>query len=126
MCDTHTHKLTHMYTQVTSKNRAHFTLIFFFFLFGQSRSHRNNHLTRHHTQLTTLYTTRCHAVCCNVLQRVEVCCSVLQRVSTCCSVQHSIQLDVTQCVAMCCSVLKCVAACCSVFQRVAAYNTLYN
>jgi len=34
----------------------------------------------------------CGAVCCSVLQHVEVCCSVLQHVEVCCSV--------LQCVAM--------------------------
>jgi len=56
----------------------------------------------------SVYTTRCVAVCCSVLQCHAVCCSVLQSHAVCCRVLQRVALR--------CSVLQCVAVCCSVLQ----------
>ena len=53
---------------------------------------------------------RCGAICCSVLQFVEVCCSVSMWSTSLLLCMH----DVLQCVAVCCRVLQCVVVCCSV------------
>jgi len=70
----------------------------------------------------------CVAVCCSVLQFVEVCRSVLQCVAGCCSVLLGDNLEpdeedehVTE-VCECCSALQSVAVSCSVLQRLAVCN----
>ena len=70
----------------------------------------------------------CVAVCCSVLQCVEVCASVLRRHVVSCSVLQCVAVcfrsfrrchrdlpaNYHRCVAVCCSVLQCGALCCGV------------
>jgi len=91
-------------------------------------------------QKITLRPYRGDAVCCSVLQCVELCCSVLQYaavyfplgpmrelqhvsvlqcVAVCCSVLQCVSI-LLRCVALCCRVLRCVAVRSSVLQCVAA------
>ena len=48
-----------------------------------------------------------------------MCRSVLQCVAVCCSVLQRVDILKSQCIAVCCSVLQCVAVCYSVLQCVA-------
>ena len=77
---------------------------------------------------------QCVAVCCNVLQCVQVhtiqallfFAVVLQCVSVCCKVLQCVQVHTTQALLSFALVLQCVAVCCSVLYCVAVCPGPYN
>jgi len=86
--------------------------------------------------ISNCHVLQCVAVCCSVLQCVEVRCSALQCVAVCRSVLQRVaaRCSVSQYVAVCrsvlwfvvgyCNVMQCVAVCCSVLQCVSKDSRL--